>query len=468
MSRMSKKLVVDNPYSGETVVEFPYTSYDEALKALEAASAAQKAWAKSSLEERKALVNRFLEAWDARAEQTGKEVSQQMGKPLSQGLGEVKGARARVVAMLAGVDQALATEVIPGANGFDLAIAHEPVGVVLDIAAWNYPLLIAVNAVVPAVLSGNAVLIKHAARTPLCGVAFEECFRTAGAPEHLVKNVFLTHEDTAKLIDHPAIGFVSFTGSVRGGHEVYANVAKRRFIDCTLELGGKDPAYVAPDAPFDFTVDNLVDGAFYNAGQSCCGIERIYVHESLYDKFLDAYVALTKNYVLGDPMDSKTNLGPLAQASALPFLEGQVKDAVAKGARLLLGGKPTQINGKGRFFEPTVVADANHSMSIMMEESFGPVIAIAKVKDEAEALKLMNDSPYGLTASVWTMDAATANRMAAQIEAGTVFQNRCDYLEPNLPWVGVKDTGKGCSLSHYGFKQMTRMKSLHMRRVLPT
>lgn len=463
---MSKLLTVDNPFTGETAVSLPCHTLQEALSALAQAHAVQREWTRTTLKERLALTERFLAAWDERAGQTAEEVTRQMGKPLSQAQGEVKGARARMAFMLAAAEKALAPEHLPAAEGFELIITHEPVGVVLDIAAWNYPLLIAVNAVLPAVLAGNAVLIKHSARTPLCGLAFEECFRQAGAPEGLVKNLVLSHADTAALIQHPEIGFVSFTGSVRGGHEVYGETA-RRFITCTLELGGKDPAYVAPDAPFDFTVENLVDGAFYNAGQSCCGIERIYVHESLYDRFVDAYVELTRAYVLGDPMDDKTNLGPLAQPGAPAFLEGQVKDAVAKGGRLLLGGKPTQVGGKGRFFEPAVVADTNHSMALMMEESFGPVIGIAKVKSEDEAVGLMNDSPYGLTASVWTQDNATADRLRAVVRTGTFFQNRCDFLEPSLPWVGVGDSGLGCSLSHYGFKQMTRLKSHHLRRKLP-
>ncbi len=369
----------------------------------------------------------------------------------------------RLEHMLATAGDVLSPEHPPGKGNLEYVITHEPVGVVLDIAAWNYPLLIAVNVIVPGVLAGNAVLVKHSARTPLCGQAFEECMRQAGAPDGLVKNLILTHAHTAELIDDPAIGFVSFTGSVRGGHEVYANVAKR-FIGATLELGGKDPAYVAPDADFDFAVENLVDGAFYNAGQSCCGIERIYVHESLYDRFVEAYAEKVKGYVLGDPMDEATTLGPLAQESATGFLADQVNEAVAKGARLLAGGKPTQVNGKGRFFEPTVVADATHGMRIMTEESFGPVVGIARVKDEDEAIRLMNDSDYGLTASVWTADAATADRVGRQVHTGTFFQNRCDFLEPCLPWVGVKDSGLGCSLSDYGFHQLTRLKSYHLRR----
>jgi acyl-CoA reductase-like NAD-dependent aldehyde dehydrogenase len=307
------------------------------------------------------------------------------------------------------------------------------------------------------------VLIKHAVRTALCGEAFARCFSAAGAPEGLVTAVDATHATTARILARPEVSFVSFTGSVRGGHEVYAEAA-RRFIDAGLELGGKDPAYVAADADFDHAVANLVDGAFYNAGQSCCGIERIYVHSQLYDRFVEAAVAEVKKLRMGDPLDAQTTLGPLAQPGAPEKLAAQVEEARAKGGRVLCGGAPTRHEGKGRFFDPCVVADATHAMhGLMVEESFGPVVGIARVKDDDEAVRLMNDSPYGLTAAIWTRDQERAFRIGAQVETGTFFMNRCDYLDPSLPWTGVKDTGKGMSLSRYGFLSLTRRKSFHLR-----
>ncbi len=257
---------------------------------------------------------------------------------------------------------------------------------------------------------------------------------------------------------------MSFTGSVRGGHEVYREAAKR-FIDVGLELGGKDPAYVAPDADLDHAIANIVDGAYYNAGQSCCGIERIYVHASIYDRFVEGALAEVRKYKLGDPLDTATTMGPMAQPGAPEKLEAQVEEARGNGARVLCGGKPVRdAAGKGRFFDPSLVIDASHAMhGLMVEESFGPVVGVQKVGDDDEAVRLMNDSPYGLTAAIWTRDQERAFRIGAQIETGTFFMNRCDYLDPMLPWTGVKDTGKGMSLSKYGFLPLTRRKSFHLR-----
>ncbi|GAC1340208.1 MAG: aldehyde dehydrogenase family protein [Myxococcales bacterium] len=454
---------IDNPYSGETVAERSFLDAGEVEGVVARASRAQKAWAKTSLGERLGLCERFCAAFEAEGERIAREITLQMGKPLSQARSEVKTAVARARYMMGLAPQALADEALPALPGYSRFVRHEPVGVVLDISAWNYPLLITVNIVVPAVLSGDAVIIKHAVRTALCGEAFERAFTKAGAPEGLVAAVHAAHPTVARLIARPEVGFVAFTGSVRGGHEVYAEAA-RRFVDAGLELGGKDPAYVAADADFDHAVSNLVDGAFYNAGQSCCGIERIYVHASLYDRFLEGAVAEVKKLRMGDPLQAGTTLGPLAQPGAPEKLAAQVEEARAKGGRVLCGGTPVRHEGKGRFFDPCVVADATHAMhGLMVEESFGPVVGIAKVRDDEEAVRLMNDSPYGLTAAIWTRDQERAFRIGAQIETGTFFMNRCDYLDPGLPWTGVKDTGKGMSLSRYGFLSLTRRKSFHLR-----
>lgn len=455
---------IDNPYTGETVAERRFLQPGEVEGLVSRSFRAHKQWMRVPLPERIALCERFCQEFEKDAERIAREVTQQMGKPLSQARGEVKTAVFRARTLMSLATDALRDEPLPPAPGFTRFIRHEPVGVVLDISAWNYPLLITVNVVVPAVLAGNAVLIKHANRTALCGDAFARAFEKAGAPENLVIAIDASHEVCAQIIARPEVGYVSFTGSVRGGHEVYREGA-RRFIDVGLELGGKDPAYVAPDADLEHAVANIVDGAYYNAGQSCCGIERIYVHASLYDRFVEGALAEVRKYKLGDPLSTGTTLGPMAQPDAPQKLAAQVEEARAKGGRVLCGGTPVHdAAGKGRFFDPCLVVEASHAMhGLMVEESFGPIVGVQKVADDDEAIRLMNDSPYGLTAAIWTRDQERAFRVGSQIETGTFFMNRCDYLDPLLPWTGVKDTGKGMSLSKYGFLPVTRRKSFHLR-----
>ena len=366
--------------------------------------------------------------------------------------------------MMALAPDVLKSEVLPDKPGFRRLITKEPVGVVLTIAPWNYPILTTINSVAPAILSGNSVIIKHSARTPLCADHFVDAFLEAGAPEGLVTALHTGHDEVAQVIRHPSIGFVSFTGSVPGGGAVYRAVASERFIDATLELGGKDPGYVAEDANLDAAVDTLIDGAFFNNGQSCCGIERVYVHESKYDAFLEQAQTVLAGYRLGNPADASTTHGPLAQANACSFLQSQTDDAKARGARLLMGGSATvDAAGKGRFFQPTLLAECDHTMDIMTEESFGPVLGVAPVRSDEEAIALMNDSEYGLTASIFTGSEERAAEMAPRIETGTLFMNRCDYLDPLLPWTGVKNTGKGVSLSAHGFQGFNKLKGYHFK-----
>ena len=330
----------------------------------------------------------------------------------------------------------------------------------LNVAAWNYPLLIPVNVVVPARLAGNAVLLKHSARTPLCGRRFVEAFGALG--EGLVSDLLITHEQTAKLVEDPRVDFVAFTGSVEGGREVYKK-ASARLLDVGLELGGKDPAYVAEDADMDFAAANIVDGACYNAGQSCCAVERVYVHHKRYEDFLKRAKALMEKYKLGDPLAADTTMGPLASRPALDVLEGRVRVAVSRGARLLLGGRRLP-NTAGNFFPPTLLADVPNDAVLMQEETFAPVMPVQAVSGDDEALARMNDSRFGLTASVWTKSAKRAERFARELEAGTVFQNRCDYLDPALPWTGYKESGSRLhALSRYGFLHLTKRKSIHFR-----
>ncbi len=455
---------IDNPYTGETVAERPLLVASEVEGLVSRAFRAHKQWTRVPLPERIALCERFCQEFEKDGERIAREVTQQMGKPLSQARGEVKTALFRARTMMSLATEALRDEPLPPVPGFTRFIRHDPVGVVLDISAWNYPLLITVNVVLPSVLAGNAVIIKSANRTALCGDAFARAFEKAGAPENLVVAIDAAHDVCAQIIARQEVGFVSFTGSVRGGHEVYREGAKR-FIDVGLELGGKDPAYVAPDADLDHAIANIVDGAFYNAGQSCCGIERIYVHSSVYDRFVEGALAEVRKYRLGDPLEAASSMGPMAQPDAPQKLAAQVAEARAKGGRVLCGGAPIHdAAGKGRFFDPCLVVEATHAMhGLMVEESFGPIVGVQRVADDDEAVRLMNDSPYGLTAAIWTRDQERAFRVGAQIETGTFFMNRCDSLDPLLPWTGVKDTGKGMTLSKYGFLGVTRRKSFHLR-----
>ena len=421
---------------------------------------AQKVWSAISLEERAAACRQFIDAFRAMKETIALDLTRQMGKPLSQARREVETTLDRADAMIRLAPAALQDEVLAPKDRFRRFIRHEPHGIVLDIPAWNYPLLIAVNVVIPGLLAGNAILLKHARLTPKCGDAFAEAFRKTSLPPDLIASIHVGHDAVSRLIATRAVDFVSFTGSVEGGRQVY-QAASAQLLDMGLELGGKDPAFVCEDANFTFAVENLVDGAFYNGGQSCCAVERIYVMRPIFQRFVDAYVAEVEKYKVGDPEDESTGIGPLAQAKALDHIESQIAQAVDMGARVLTGGR--RLAGPGFYFQPAVLSNVDHRMSVMMEESFGPVIGIMPVNSEDEAVRLMNDSPYGLTASIWTEDAARGEALAERTDAGTVYLNRCDYLDPELAWVGIKDSGHGCTLSHLGYRYLTRPKSFHLR-----
>ena len=436
------------------------TSEAELGAILERLRTAQRKWRDLPIAERVEICRGFVDAFRSARENVALDITRQMGKPLSQARREVDTMLDRADTMLRLAPAALEDEILEPRPGFARFIRHEPLGIILDIPAWNYPLLIAVNVVIPALLAGNAVLIKHARLTPLCGDAFIDAFRQTSLPADLVASVHVSHDTVTSLIASRAVDFISFTGSVEGGREVYRQ-ASAQLLDMGLELGGKDPALVCEDANFDFTVPNLVDGAFYNAGQSCCAVERIYVARPLYAKFVDAFVAEVRKYVVGDPEDPATGIGPLAQPKALDFLKHQVDQAVQQGAKLLTGGK--RAPKRGYYFEPAVLVDVDHRMSLMTEESFGPVIGIMPVDSEDDGIRLMNDSPYGLTASIWTEDAERGQALATRTAAGTVYVNRCDYLDPELAWVGIKDSGHGCTLSRLGFHYLTRPKSFNIR-----
>ena len=457
---------VDDPFTGENATSV--TMADEATigKTLDRAREAARAIRKLPIDERIALCDRALTAFEARAEEIAKDVTKQMGKPLSQARGEVKGMAGRWRHMMEIAKESLADIVLPPKEGFERRIAKDPLGVVLDLPAWNYPLLTAVNAVVPAVLAGNAVVVKHSPRTPLCGEHFARAFTEASAqangPTNVVQSLFVDYETTEKMVADKRIDSVLFTGSVLGGHRIQA-AAKDRFVHVGLELGGNDPAYVAEDADLANTVENVVDGAIYNAGQSCCAVERVYVHRSMYEKFLAAAEPLVKGYVLGDPSDEKTSLGPIAQPWHIKELASFIDDAKSKGAKVVVGGEATAVSGKGRFFQATLLRDVPQTAAVMQKESFGPILAVSPVDSDEEALSRMNDSQLGLTASVWTTDRDRADRLARELEFGTVYMNRCDALDPALPWTGVKDSGRGVTLSALGFAELTRPKAIHFR-----
>jgi acyl-CoA reductase-like NAD-dependent aldehyde dehydrogenase len=437
----------------------------EALERLDRAAEAQRDWQAVPLHRRIQVCRDMLLRYGEFEEQYAEQITRMMGKPLSQARGEFRGPmRERTLALCDMAEAALADHALPEKTGFRRFIRREPVGTVLDIAAWNYPLIIAINVVVPAVLAGDAVVVKHAHQTALVADQLEQAFVAAGAPAGLVQALPVDHVTVAELIAKRRFGFVAFTGSVRGGHEVYRTVAGENFVGVGLELGGKDPALVLPDCDFDHAVENLVDGAFYNSGQSCCGIERIYVHAELYDRFVEAYVAKTRQYAVGSPLEANTTIGPVVNAAAAERIREQIQQALAMGARALVGTADFRMPEQGAcYVAPHVLVDVHHDMDVMSEETFGPVVGIMKVADVDDGIRRCNDSRYGLTASVWTGDAERGLAIMEQLQAGTVYMNRCDYLDPGLAWTGVKDSGHGVSLSPLGFHAVTRPKSYHLR-----
>jgi len=391
------------------------------------------------------------------------ELAWQMGRPVRFG-GENGGVIERAEYMMSIAESALAPIERTDKPGFRRYITHEALGIVLVVAPWNYPYLTAVNTIIPALIAGNAVILKHASQTLLAGERFAEAFAMAGLPEGLFQNVVLSHGQTEALIGSGKIDHINFTGSVEGGRRI-ERAAAGTFATLGLELGGKDPAYVRADANLDFSIESIVDGAFYNAGQCCCGIERIYAHEDVYDQVVEGVVELTKKYVVGNPLDEATTMGPMAQSRFADAIREQKEEALRKGAKANINMQLANDKQGSPYLAPEVLTNVNHQMSVMREESFGPVVGIMKVKDDAEAIQLMNDSPYGLTASIWTMDTDKAAEIGDQVETGTVFMNRCDYLDPALVWTGVKDTGKGAGLSEIGFSNLTRPKSFHLREI---
>jgi acyl-CoA reductase-like NAD-dependent aldehyde dehydrogenase len=451
-----------SPIDGSVFATRPLATEESARAVIERLRQGQKAWAARPLDERIALVKAGVAQLGAENEEVTVELAHMMGRPVRHG-GEFRGVDDRAGYMASISHAALASMVVEESAGFERRITREPHGIVLVIAPWNYPYLTAINTVVPALLAGNAVVIKHATQTLLAGERMVRAFRKAGVPEDVFENLFLDHATTERLIASRSFGFINFTGSVAGGAAV-EKAAAGTFTPLGLELGGKDPGYVMDDADIDWAVDVLMDGAMYNSGQCCCGIERIYVAEQHFDEFVGKSVAWVRNLKLGNPLDAETTLGPMANKRFADTVRAQTAEALAAGATPLIERQLFPADDGGAYLMPQILIDVDHSMRVMKEETFGPVVGIMRVKDDAEALRLMNDSPYGLTASLWTSDPERAARLGAQIETGTVFMNRADYLDPALCWTGCKDTGRGGTLGVIGFQNLTRPKSYHLRK----
>jgi len=451
-----------SPIDGSVVFDRPALAPDAARAAVARARAAQRDWADRPLSERIALVRDGVARIGAMNDEIVPELARQMGRPVRYG-GEFRGFEERALHMADIAEAALAPIEVADDAGFRRYIAREPHGVVLVIAPWNYPYMTAINTVAPALIAGNAVLLKHASQTPLVGERLAAAFHAAGVPEDVFLNVLLDHETTATLIAQRSFGFVNFTGSVAGGRAI-ERAAAGTFTALGLELGGKDPGYVMEDADLDAAVDVLIDGAMFNSGQCCCGIERIYVAESLFDTFVEKAVKIVEGYRLGDPLDPATTLGPMAQPRFAALVREQVAEAVAAGATPLIDPALFPQDDGGAYLAPQILTNVTHDMRVMREESFGPVVGIMPVRDDDHAIALMNDSDYGLTASLWTRDIARAEAIGRRIETGTVFMNRADYLDPALCWTGCKETGRGGALSVIGYHNLTRPKSYHLRK----
>ena len=457
------KLTCISPIDGSVYAERDIQSVAEITAIVGKARDAQKAWAKVDVAKRVKIVEAALAALEGMNDEIVLELAHLMGRPVRYG-GEIGGVKERAYHMTSIAEASLAPTVIEDSDAFSRYIAKEPVGVVLVIAPWNYPFLTAVNSIVPALVAGNAVVLKHSTQTLIAGERFAQAFEQAGLPAGLFSNIFVSHDVTSALLEARTFDFINFTGSVGGGKQI-ERAAAGTFVGVGLELGGKDPGYVRADANVDAAVDTLIDGAMFNSGQCCCGIERIYVHESLFDEFVAKAKAIVEGYILGNPLDEATTLGPMAHKRFADEVRAQISEALAAGATSVIDRtRFSRDNGEDAYLAPEILVNVDHSMRVMKDESFGPVVGIMKVSSDAEAIELMNDSEFGLTASIWTQDAKAAAEIGRQIETGTIFMNRCDYLDPALCWTGCKDTGRGISLSAFGYDSVTRAKSYHLKK----
>ncbi len=450
---------ISNPADGTPIREIAEDDADAVAAKCAAARRAQPGWASVPLGDRLGVIGKFKQQIEKRKSELAQILTRETGKPIAQSRNELNALAGRIDFFLQHTKNALAAETVLADQKLQEQITHEPLGVVANISAWNYPYFVGSNVFVPALLAGNAVLYKPSEFAALTGLAIGEMLHAAGVPADVFAVIVGAGATGAALVEQPVDG-IFFTGSYATGARIAAACAPR-MLKLQLELGGKDPTYVCEDAEPKIAAESLADGAMYNAGQSCCSVERIYVHERIHDRFVAAFVATVQGFKCGDPLDEKTYLGPLARAPQIAVLEAQVADALAKGAQLLAGGK--RIARPGNWFEATVFSNVDHSMELMREESFGPLIGIQKVAGDEEALRLMNDTAYGLTAGVYTPDEARARRILAQVRSGSVYWNCCDRVSPRLPWSGVGHSGVGVTLSTYGIQAFTRPKAWHLR-----
>ena len=452
------------PINNSLYLERPYLENSEIDKTIDTSVRAFKEWRQTTVQERIQVVNKFIDNLINLGEEVKKEICWQIGRPISQCGSELRGFEERSRYMVEIAEECLSDIVVKKNNEFDNYIFKAPLGVIFIMAPWNYPVMTATNTIVPALLSGNSVILKHSSQTPMCAELIAKALIGTGIPEGLFQYIHTDHSSCEKIISDSRIAHVVFTGSVNGGKEIKKYIGQR-FINVGLELGGKDPAYVRSDCDLNHAIENLIDGAFFNSGQSCCGIERIYVDKSIFKDFVDGAKSLTEKYILGDPSDSNTNLGPVVRMSAANFIRSQMEEAIAQGANKIVDESKFEIASLDNcYVAPQILVNVNHEMRFMTEETFGPTVGIMLVENEKEAMELMNDSPYGLTASLWTKDFEFAKSFGKKIDTGTFFMNRCDALDPALAWTGVKDTGVGCSLSKLAFDHLTRPQSFHMRK----
>ncbi len=457
---MTKTQDLISPIDGSVYLTRDVLSREAAFDAAKRARAAQTEWAARPVSERIALVRKAGEIIGSQQDRMATELAHQMGRPVRYG-GEYGGFNERLSYMADVAEESLAPMQIEDSASARRVIKRVPWGTVLVVAPWNYPYMTAINTVAPALIAGNSVILKHAAQTLAVGEHLAEAFHAAGIPDDVFQNLVLDHDTTSALIAERAVDFVNFTGSVGGG-QAMERAAAGTFAPVSTELGGKDPGYVRADANLDAAVDGLMDGAMFNAGQCCCGIERIYMHESLYDAFVEKAVAWVNAQKLGNPLDPETTMGPMANVRFAQVVRTQIEEALADGAKAHIDTMPA--DDGGAYLTPQILTNVTHKMRVMRDESFGPVVGIMPVKDDEEAIALMNDSPFGLTASIWSTDAEAAEQIADRIETGTVFLNRCDYLDPALCWTGCKDTGRGQGLSKLAYQALTRPKSYHLKK----
>src|SRR5512137_1734267 len=448
-----------NPANGRVIAELPADTAESVAAKYRAARAEQPKWAAVSLATRLAAIRRFRQEVVRETERLAEILTSEVGKPIRQSRNELNGLLARLDFFLAAADETLAPRQVFDEGGMREVISHEPLGVVANISAWNYPYFVGTNVFVPALLAGNAVLYKPSEFATLTGLEIGKLLHLSGIPQDVFAVVVGAGDAGRAVLAQPVDG-VFFTGSYATGARIAQEVGPR-MIKLQLELGGKDPTYVCEDVDVATAAASLADGAMYNTGQSCCSVERIYVHEKVHDAFVDAFVREVKGFKIGDPTDESSYIGPLTRAPQLDLLEAQVADARAKGARLLTGGR--RLDPPGHWFEPTVFSHVHHGMALMREESFGPIIGIRKVGNDDEAVRLMNDTEYGLTAGVYTKDEARARGILAHVRAGSVYWNCCDRVSPRLPWSGVGHSGVGLTLSTYGIETFTRPKAWHLR-----